>query len=96
MEIITVKNSRYDGLKVYQHDTEFPDRVARLALQMLADKGLIMAASDGEDSAGRAKVMPAPAREIVDKAFDVAEAFYEVAAQRGHLIAVPEMADQTD
>jgi hypothetical protein len=89
METVTCTNERYGGMRVFHHDTEFPDRVARLAEKLL-DKALITAADAGEDSSGRAKMRPAEAREIIEKVFDIATAYFEVARERGHLIAVPE------
>lgn len=72
-------------------DTETVDNVGRLALVLIEKWSMVAAEDGGEDSAGRAKArIPSPAA-IVERAFNIAEAFWDEAARRGHVVALPDL-----
>jgi hypothetical protein len=58
---------------------------ASLAWDLLRAHPLIAGVEDGEDSAGRSKLRLQTPREIVDRAFQIAGIFVDVAVERGEI-----------
>lgn len=76
-----------EGLEI--NEREHPDAEARFAMQLLSHHGVLMGTPDGEDSAGRAKLDYLPPSEVVGRALDIAQTFYEEARKRGCMIQLP-------
>lgn len=62
---------------------------AHLAFQLIERWGMVFAAPDGEDSAGRAKIRPEEPEVIVSRAFTISTLFVQEARNRGLMVAVP-------
>lgn len=62
-----------------------PTPRAEFAMRLLSMNGLLTAATDGEDSAGRAKLRAETPQELVDRAVSIAELAFEAFAVRGWL-----------
>jgi hypothetical protein len=76
-----------NGLKL--HFREAADQTAAYAFDLIRTNGILMATPDGEDATGRAKLNVMPPRELVARAFDIAELAFAEARERGHMIEVP-------
>lgn len=86
---IEKKYGREKDVVVYE--TETFDVAGRLAAVLVERWGLVAAKFDGEDSAGRAKMALPSVREVVERAFDMAEGFMSEAKRRGHLVEIPDL-----
>lgn len=62
---------------------------SNLMLRLIEKWGPVVGISDGEDSAGRAKLRNATPEEVVAQAANIAAAAYKEIAARGWLIAMP-------
>jgi hypothetical protein len=62
---------------------------ARLASSLLEKWGLVVAESDGEDTAGRSKLRNATPQEVVDRACDTADLAISEFEKRGWYVAIP-------
>lgn len=66
------------------------DPVAQFAMQLLLAPGvMVVGEPDGEDSAGRAKAKAPEIRNLVGRAFDIAEAAFEAASERNLMVEIP-------
>lgn len=92
---IRISEDRYEtGKKTVEiYSTETLNDEGRLACVLVEKWGLIAAETDGEDSAGRARVRPPTPDELVARAFDIAERFWATARARGHAVAVPDIGE---
>lgn len=63
--------------------------VGEIAGKFIERWAMVCATPDGEDSAGRQKLRLQTVEETVSRAFAMAEAFIEMARERGHTIALP-------
>lgn len=61
---------------------------ASLAWELLRTNGILMARPAGEDSAGRQAIKVMPAKELVDRALEIAEAFVGSCEERNYLAVV--------
>ena len=73
-----------------------PTAKARLAMELMARWGLVLAEPDGEDSAGRQQLRTCTAAEIVNKACEVAEYAYNEFEKREWLLDIPEIPAESD
>jgi len=89
MTIEIYAHDDYRTPKVAVHNTEALNDQARFAFSLIERWGLVAAASDGEDSAGRAKRRALTAEELAVKAFDASKAAYAEARKRDLIITLP-------
>ena len=61
------------------HHSEIPEDEAKLAFSLLERWGMVAAAPDGEDSAGRSKLKLSTPDELVERAFAVAKLAFDKA-----------------
>lgn len=81
---------RYNGvMNGAYHRKHFPDDRMAFATEIITRFALIAAKTDGEDSAGRAKLAREDAQEIVDFACDVATRAYAKFEDLGWLQPMP-------
>lgn len=71
------------------HDTQALQPVALFAIQLIERWGMIAAAPDGEDSAGRAKMRLLASEEIVARACQTALIAFEQFAHKDWLLDLP-------
>lgn len=80
----------FDGeVKVTLHETEVPTLEARMALSFMERWAMVAAESDGEDSAGRAKLRLMTADEITSHACNVAQKAVDQFRARGWVKNIP-------
>lgn len=72
------------------------DNRARFVMQMIERWGMVAGMPDGEDAAGRAKLRPATADEIVSHACICVEKAYAEFDKRGWSFAIPSYSDVVD
>ena len=65
------------------------DGKADLALLMIEKWGMVQGFPDGEDSSGRAKIGLMPIGELIERAFESAEAAYKEIERRGWMMEIP-------
>lgn len=95
MEYRVVSQYEYTP-RITIHETEQPNFEARLAVNLLEKWGLVAAESDGEDSAGRAKLRLSTPIELAQRACDVAAEFSAELKKRGGLFALPSQSEIDD
>lgn len=61
---------------------------ASLAWELLRTNGILMARPNGEDSTGRQALEVMPAKELADRALEIAEAFVTACEERNYLAVV--------
>lgn len=83
--------NEYGDKKVVIFTTGTPSHVGAVALALLERWAMVCGVEDGEDSSGRSKLRSLTPTETVARAFDTAEAFFALAAERGHIVAVPDL-----
>lgn len=81
----------YSDKTVALYDTETFGQIGRLAVIMLEKWGPVVGVPDGEDSQGRAKTREATPKEVVARAFDIAEEAWRVARERDLIIPLPDL-----
>lgn len=72
-----------------------PDERALLAKEMLLRWGLVAAMSDGEDSAGRAKLCESPPGYMVKRVCDTADLLFKEFERRGWMKELPSYEELT-
>lgn len=89
-EIVNVTRNFEDHIEMRVHDPMMPNRTGRFAQELIIRFGLIAGAPAGEDSAGRqASGLMSPA-DIVNRAFDISEAYFAELEDRGMVLAAPD------
>lgn len=78
------------------HAREYPNAKARLAIVLIEKWGLVAAAPDGEDSAGRAKLRKLSAAELVEEAIATASIAINAFRERGWMLEVPGLEEEKD
>ena len=76
--------------RIITHETESPNIEARLALVLVERWGLVAAKDEGEDAAGRSKVVLLNPEEVVSRACITAELLVAALRARSWMIPVPE------
>lgn len=71
------------------HHREVMAPVASFAALLIEKWGMVMAAPDGEDSAGRQKARALTPAEVVERACNTAEAAYATFRSKGWMVEVP-------
>jgi hypothetical protein len=66
-----------------------PDEKARLAMVLLEKWGMVQAHTDGEDSAGRAKLALMPVHEVVGRACEMADLAWREFERLGWVVPIP-------
>ena len=61
---------------------------AQLAWELLRTNGILMARPNGEDSTGRQALEVMPAKDLADRALEIAEAFVTACEERNYLAVV--------
>jgi hypothetical protein len=79
-----------------QHTRVQLDPRAGFALQCLERWGMVAGATDGEDSAGRAKLRSMAPDEMVERACDVADKAYAAFEARGWTLTLPSAEELVD
>lgn len=89
--MIEVKVSKqfHDNPAPIIHDTEYPNFEARLAAALVERWGMVAGESDGEDSAGRAKLRLATPQELAIRACETASQVAGEMRKRGWFVAIP-------
>lgn len=83
-------SSEWAGYEVARlHRTHEPVTVAKIAVEMATRWGIVAAAPDGEDSAGRQKARLRTADELAVAACETAQALWLEFHTRGWLVEVP-------
>ncbi len=72
--------------RMFSHETEVPNREAIFTMLLIERWGMVTAKSDGEDSAGRAKLTIKPVEECVDRAIEMAEMAFKKMRDKGWLV----------
>ncbi len=81
---------KYDVLsQPFSYDKVVYDRRAEMAIIMLEKWGMVAAIDNGEDTAGRAKLGLMPIGELIDRAFECADAAYQEIEKRGWSMEIP-------
>ncbi len=84
MQEIKVKKDKYnDDFSICIHETFTPDQRARFAMDMLGKWGMVAGKDDGEDSAGRSKLIPMEEEELVYRAIKTTEILFETIKTKG-------------
>ncbi len=86
-DVVVVKP--FSRNEIVYHSDRSPNMCARLAMEYVKEWGMIMAATDGEDSAGRAKLRIATPDEVTERACEVASLLLEKLERRGWLLKAP-------
>lgn len=76
---------------VFQHDTDHLNTKARIAIEMLQRWGMVAAEPDGEDSAGRAKLMLQPVNELVLRAVETVDVAFAAFEEKDWIIKLPSL-----
>lgn len=82
-------SDRFDGTRMIIHERRTCSMEARMATIMLEKWGMVAAAPDGEDSAGRSKLHLSTPEELVTRACNTAAAAVAEFERRGWLVDVP-------
>lgn len=82
------KNAR---MKQVFHGLVQPNRRAQLAEKLLSHFGVVAAVPDGNDDAGRQQLALMHPLDVVRRACDIADYFYDAIKERDWEIAVPTM-----
>lgn len=85
--LFITKSTFGDGYSVTK--TIFPNHRATFAIEMMVRIALASGETSGEDSAGRAKLELMSAKEVVQRACDIADNAFSEFEKRGWLIDVP-------
>lgn len=86
------KDSRYDDTQLLRmHDTDYPTWEARMASLLIEKWGLVAAAPDGEDSAGRSQVRLLNPNEVVERACTTAQLAVATFRERGWVYQMPSL-----
>lgn len=72
------------------------DEVAGMAHALVVEWGKFPVEEDGEDSTGRSKARVIGPEEVVNRAFEAAQYFYDQAFARGHMVELPPLGITTD
>src|SRR6185312_692836 len=90
-EKIEIKVAKqYEDLpRLVVHEVEHPNFEARLAVNLLEKWGMVAAETDGEDSAGRAKLRLSTPKELAERACNVAAEI----RTRGWFVSAPTWAE---
>lgn len=84
--------NKYDlESEVRLYKTEVPNEVFTFAMLLIEKHAMVAGIEDGEDSAGRAKARIQSPEELVARSFKIAELAYNVARERGHIVALPDL-----
>ncbi len=76
-----------------------PQEIIKDAMSLVERWGMVAGTTGTEDSAGRAKVELATVEQVVERAIDTTELFFERARQKGWIVYLPdveELAAQED
>lgn len=87
-KLVYYQGYRGEPLRVYPWIGELPNQEGQFALELIRTNGILMGAEDGEDTAGRAKLCPMPAKELAKRAVDVAQAVFQELRDRGLMLEV--------
>lgn len=71
-------------------ENERPELTAQLALQMLERWGPVAAMENGYDEAGRQKMKLLTPKEVVDRAFGIAEEAIRMTRNKGLMYTIPD------
>lgn len=99
MKTVFVKNNLVqllDDGNVAISPVDAPDHTARLAFALIERWGAVAAESDGEDSAGRAKLKLQAPDDLVRRAFDIAQSAVAEAKKRGLMINMESIVGMID
>ena len=86
MEVGFLDEVRNFRRKYVEHVLASPDPRARMAIDLIDKWGMVAATSDGEDSAGRAKLRLLAPDEMVQRACDTAALAMEAFRARGWMV----------
>lgn len=99
-EFVALRPNRYGETSwpaaVGTHEILRPDPRAAFAMVCIEKWGMVAAACDGEDSAGRAKLRAMTAQEVVQKACSVADEAFTQFKSRGWFTAIPTIQELAD
>lgn len=87
--LITEDFGRNATKKIMVHDTEIMDNKARIALALIERWGMVTGTINGEDTAGRSKIVDLTPQEVVDRACSIADITVETFRARGWFVAAP-------
>jgi hypothetical protein len=80
--------ANYDGYRIV--NKSIVTGPGAMASELTTKWGMVAAEIDGEDSAGRSKARLQTPGELIERAFTVAQMFWDKARERGMLEDVPE------
>ena len=81
----------YDRPNITLYERETPSFEARIALSMVEKWGIVAATTDGEDTAGRAKLRPLTPAELVERACTTADLLATELRTRGWMLELPSL-----
>ena len=84
-------SDRYRTPEMHRYDSHGMSLVGRMAEAYVERWGMVAAIPDGEDSGGRQKMRLPTTKELVDRAFDIAEAVFSTATERGNVFEAPDI-----
>ncbi len=87
IETLVIKQEYDDNSVIHRAETVTCE--AAYAMAMIERWGLVMGATDGEDSAGRQQLKLMTVDELVTRAFDVSIAAFTMARERGLMVSTP-------
>lgn len=91
MKVRICSEHDYGSKQVKVFQTEMPNAEAQFAMALVERFGLIAAEPDGEDSSGRQKGQVMPVAAVVARAFDLAQASFDAARERGWMVTLPDL-----
>lgn len=77
--------------KIRIHHSHALAPVAEFAERLCQHWGMVAGIPNGESSDGSAKLRLMTPEEVTQRAFDTAEMFFSMAAERGHLVELPDL-----
>jgi hypothetical protein len=90
-ELLFARRDRFSNRsELFSIACSHPEGRARMASALIEKWGMVAAAHDGEDSAGRTRLRLMTPPEVVNRACDTAEYAYAVFEKRGWLHDVPD------
>lgn len=99
-EFVALRPNRYGETgwpaTIGTHNIIRPDPRAEFAMACIEKWGMVAAAPDGEDSAGRARNRAMTAQEVVRKACSVADEAFTEFKSRGWLTPIPTIQELAD
>lgn len=84
-------DDRYDHKAIVVYKTGVLDPVAELAVDLIVKHAMVAAVGNGEDSSGRQCFRLQTPEELVQRSFEIATRTFEVAAERGLIVDLPDL-----